>query len=140
MTNLWNLNDIDKKVSNSPNLILVEQAKYFEKSLKEVLYARISNTTLETSELLDYKLATNFSIVSPTLDNYTYTLFTVYSNPESNYPLGISVNTNNYNIDILDVDYTCNNETEFIDKLSEILSSEKTTEIITVLYSKSRNF
>ncbi len=140
MTNLWNLNDIDKKVSNSPNLILVEQAKYFEKSLKEVLYARISNTTLKASELLDYKLATNFSIVSPTLDNYTYTLFTVYSNPESNYPLGISVNTNNYNIDILDVDYTCNNETEFIDKLSEILSSEKTTEIITVLYSKSRNF
>lgn len=137
MNNLWNLKDIDKKVANSPNLILEEQAKYFEKSLKDVLYARITNTKLKELYLVRYSLATNFSIVSPTLDNYTYTLFTVYSNPESNYPVAISVNDNKDNID---VDYTCCNETEFIDKLSGILSSEKITEIITVLYSKSRSF
>ena len=137
MNNLWNLKDIDRKSANAPNLILEEQAKYFEKSVKDILYAKINNTKLKEFELLDYKLATNFSIVSPTLDNYTYTLFTVYSNPESNYPVAISLNDNK---DYIDVDYTCNNETEFIDKLSEILGSEKITEIITVLYSKSRNF
>lgn len=137
MNNLWNLKDIDRKIANSPNLILEEQAKYFEKSVKDVLYAKINNTKLKEFELFDYKLATSFSIVSPTLDNYTYTLFTVYSNPESNYPVAISVN---YNKDSIKADYTCNSETEFIDILSEILGSQKITEVITVLYSKSRNF
>lgn len=136
INNLWNLKDIDKKVKNSPNLILEEQAKYFEKALKDVLYASIRNVKLKDNIDTDYKLATNFSIVSPVLDNYTYTLFTVYSNPESNYPVAIAVN----NKDNIDIDYTCKNETEFIDILSKILSSEKTTEIVQVLYSKSRNF
>lgn len=136
MSNLWNLKDIDGKVANSPNLILEEQAKYFEKNVKDVLYARITNVKL-TGDEGEYKLATNFSIVSPTLDNYTFTLFTLYSNPESIYPVAIGVNDNKDNID---VKYICNNEKEFIDKLSEILRSEKITEIIAVLYSKSRNF
>lgn len=141
MNNLWNLKDIDKKVANSPNLILEEQAKYFEKATKNVLYARVTNTRLKNQEKMeveDYKLATNFSIVSSILDNYTYTLFTVYSNPESNYPVAIAVNDNNK--DYIEFDYECNNEKEFIDALSKILSSEKTTEIVQVLYSKSKNF
>ncbi|AOR24140.1 hypothetical protein [Clostridium taeniosporum] len=137
MNNLWNLKDIDRKASNSPNLILEEQAKYFEKNVKDVLYARIANVKLKEFMSSDYKLATNFSIVSPTLDNYTYVLFTVYSNPESNYPVGISLNDNK---DYIDIDHTCNNEKEFIDTLSKILGSEEVTEIITVLYSKSKNF
>lgn len=43
MDKLWNLQDIDKKVANSPNLILEEQARYFEKTIKGVLYAKIFN-------------------------------------------------------------------------------------------------
>ncbi|OBR95151.1 MULTISPECIES: hypothetical protein [Clostridium] len=138
MDNLWNLQDIDKKVSNSPNLILEEQARYFEKTIKGVLYAKIINTRLKSNDdVQEYKLATSFNIVSPELDNYTYTLFTVYSNPEANYPVAISVNNNE---DYIDIDYTCNNETEFIRDLSKILSSDKVTDIIEVLYSKSKNF
>jgi len=137
MNNLWNLKDIDKKTANSPNQILEEQAKYFEKNVNDVLYAKIANVKLKEFELSEYKLATNFSIVSPTLDNYTYVLFTVYSNPEANYPLGISQNDGK---DYVDIDYTCNNDKEFIDTLSKILGSEEVTEIITVLYSKSKNF
>lgn len=137
MDNLWNLKSIDTKIANSPNLILEEQAKYFEKSVKDVLYAKITNTKLKNDEVLDYKLATNFSIVSPTLDNYTYTLFTVYSNPEANYPVAIEVNNDKSYVEL---DYTCDNEKIFIERLSEILGSAKITDIITVLYSKSRNF
>jgi len=138
MDNLWNLKDINKKVASSPNLILEEQAKYFEKAVKDVLYAKIINTKLKNNDgIQEYKLATSFNIVSPTLDNYTYTLFTVYSNPESNYPLSISVNNNE---EYIDFDYTCNDENEFIKDLAEILSSTKITEIIEVLYSKSKNF
>jgi hypothetical protein len=135
MNNLWNLKDIDRKASNSPNSILEEQAKYFEKNVNDILYAKITNTRLKDFTASDYKLATNFSIVSPTLDNYTYVLFTVYSNPESNYPVGISLNGNKDYID-----HICNNEEEFIDKLSNILGSEEVTDVISVLYSKSKNF
>lgn len=137
MNNLWNLKDIDRKASNSPNSILEEQAKYFEKNVNDILYAKITNTRLKDFKASDYKLATNFSIVSPTLDNYTYVLFTVYSNPESNYPVGISLNGNK---DYIDIDYICSNEEEFINKLSNILGSEEITDVISVLYSKSKNF
>ena len=33
MNNLWDLKDIDRKASNSPNSILEEQAKYLKKML-----------------------------------------------------------------------------------------------------------
>lgn len=131
---MWHL------MENASNLILEEQARYFEKTIKGVLYAKIINARLKSNadiQIQEYKLATSFNIVSPVLDNYTYTLFTVYSNPESNYPIAISVNNNE---DYIDLDYTCNNKTEFIRDLSKILSSDKVTEIIEVIYSKSKNF
>lgn len=137
MDSLWNLKDIGKGILNTPNLILEEQAKYFEKSMKDVLYARITNTRLKNHLEIEYKLATNFSIVSPALDNYTYSLFTVYSNPESNYPVAIAVNDNK---DYIESKYTCKDEASFIKALSEILSSEETSEVIRVLYSKSKNY
>lgn len=135
MNNLWNLKGIKSNIKNSPNLILEEQAKFFEKGVDDILYAKINNAKLNENEALKYKLATNFSIVSPVLDNYTYVLLTVYSNPESNYPVLISVNCDEGNNE-----YQCNNEEEFIYALSKILGSEKTTETISVLYSKSRNY
>lgn len=133
MDNLWNLKDI----KNSPNIILEEQAKYFEKGVDDVLYAKVNNVKLNELKVSRYKLATTFSIVSPVLDNYSYVLFTVYSNPESNYPVLISVNDNGEHDNI---EYECTNEKEFINSLSEILSSDKTTETISVLYSKSKNY
>ena len=75
--------------------------------------------------------------MSPVLDNYTYVLFTVYSNPECNYPVLISVNDNGSNDDDK---YECRNEPEFIKALTAILGSDKTTETISVLYSKSKNY
>ena len=118
-------------------MILEEQAKYFEKGVDDILYAKVNNVKLNESKESRYKLATTFSIVSPVLDNYTYVLFTVYSNPESNYPVVISVNDNGEEDNI---EHECRNEKEFIDSLSKILSSDKTTETISVLYSKSKNY
>lgn len=137
MDNLWNLKDIKNNIKNSPNAILEEQAKYFERGVDSILYAKVSNVKLNETEKLQYKLATTFSIVSPVLDNYTYVLFAVYSNPECNYPVLICVNDNgDYNT----IKHTCNNEEEFINALTEILGSDKTTETISVLYAKSKNY
>lgn len=136
MNNLWNLKNIKSKIKNSPNIILEEQAKHFEKGVDNVLYAKIKNAKLHEFKYSNYKLATNFSIVSPVLDNYEYVLFTVYSNPESNYPIIISLNNDEEN----EYEYLCKNEQEFISALTEILGSEKTTETISVLYSKSKDY
>lgn len=83
-----------------------------------------------------YNIATTFNIVSPVLDNYTYVLFTVYSNPESNYPVLICVSNNG---DHDNIKYG-KNEVEFIKALTLILGSDKTTETISTLYSKSKNY
>ncbi len=136
MRNLWNLKDIESKIKSSPNLILEEQAKYFEKNVHDILYAKINNAKLNELKNSTYKLATSFSVVSPVLDNYTYVLFTVYSNPECNYPVLIEVNDDEWE----DSEYECKNEQEFIESLTKILGSENTTEIISVLYSKSKNY
>lgn len=71
MNNLWNLKNIKSNIKNSPNSILEEQAKYFEKDVNDVLYAKINNAKLNEFKESKYKLATSFSIVSPILDNYT---------------------------------------------------------------------
>ena len=134
MNNLWNLKNIKSDIKNSPNVILEEQAKYFEKTVDNVLYASIKNTSLTELKSLTYKLATNFSIVSPTLDNYSYVLFTVYSNPEKNYPVMITINNDS------EVEYLCQNEAGFIKSLEKILGSEETTETISILYAKSKNY
>lgn len=139
---LWNLKNIDNEVKNSPNAILREQAQFFEKETKSVLYAKITNITLPKSEDFEYRMATNFSIISPALDNYTYTFFTFYTNPESNYPLAICLNYNK-EIDLEDwfvPDYKCENDEEFEKAITEILGSDKVTEIVHILYSKSKNY
>ena len=138
---MWNLKNIDNEIKNSPSAILREQAEHFEKETKQVLYARIDNVTLKGNPDFEYKLASNFSIMSPALDNYTYTIFTVYSNPESNYPLAITINFNKKDdLDWFQPDHVCKDEEEFIKALDSIIASEKVTEIVHILYSKSKNY
>ena len=40
MNNLWDLKGIKSNIKNSPNLILEEQAKFFEKGVDDILYAK----------------------------------------------------------------------------------------------------
>lgn len=142
-TSMWKLNNIDREIKDSPNSILEEQAKHFEKATNSTLYARIENVKLTQikNQEIGYALATNFSIVSPGLDNYTYRLCTIYSNPECNYPLAITVNKKkDEDFGYFEPDYECNNETEFTKALEEIIGSQKTTDIVLTLYSKSKNY
>lgn len=140
-TNMWNLHNIEQEIKNTPNAILIEQANYFEKETKNVLYAKLYNMRLSVDEEFKYKLATSFVIVSPALDDYSYTLFTVYSNPESSYPVAISINENKEDDYYFFVpDYECQNDKEFTEALAEVIGSEKTTEIVQTLYSKSKAY
>lgn len=141
--NMWNLQNIDRGIKDSPNEILREQAAYFEKATKEILYARIDNIKLkkEVKEYTKYALQTDFNIVCPTLDNYTYVVCSIFSNPESSYPLAITKNCSKEELEYnFEPDYTCNNEEEFAAALEGILSSEDTTNVVMNLYSKSKTF
>lgn len=141
--NMWNLHNIEKAIEDSPNEILREQVVYFERATKDTLYARIDNIKLrkEAKEYIEYALQTDFSIVCPALDNYTYVVCSIFSNPESSYPLAITRNCNKEELGYnFEPDYICNSEEEFTTALEKILSSQDITNVVKNLYSKSKTF
>lgn len=78
-----------------------------------------------------------FEVVVPNLDNYRYTLLILYSRPESDYPVAISVgNSPVKDAENFNPSYECGNKKEFIDALTKILSSDEINKNIEVLYSK----
>ncbi|MBF4691486.1 hypothetical protein [Fusibacter ferrireducens] len=136
MRNLWNISNLEAETKNSPNRILEEQAKHFEKSTKDVLYCNISNFTIKNAVFDSYKLATKFAIVAPNLDKYTYVVCTIFSNPETDYPVSIKENGDIGNV--IDQGTECQDYDELVEELERILSSEKVTNVIRNLYSKSK--
>ncbi|NMM64655.1 hypothetical protein HBE96_18775 [Clostridium sp. P21] len=135
---LWGNIDLKKSIENAPHSILKEQADIFEKKMKGTLYIRLVNLGIKKKG--NYKFATNFEIASQALDNYSYTLFTLYSNPEKNYPVAIdctyALEDEEYE-DEMDFSYICNNDDEFENSLVNIFQSKEVMEIIQTLYAKS---
>ncbi|WP_139491572.1 hypothetical protein [Brevibacillus dissolubilis] len=143
---LWgnlNLKDDNHHVVIS---ILQEQAKLLENKTESVLKVRLETVNLLPKMISDstypslekqkkprYPIATNFNIVSPGLDNYTYTLFTVYHNPETEFPVELDTS-----IEEVAPHTPCDNEREFLNHLHLVLSSEKVTNAIKTIYSKSK--
>lgn len=135
---LWGKIELSTSSDNDPFAILNKQAELFEKKTKEILFIRLVKINL-SDNTLKYPLATNFNIVSPRLDNYSYTLFSIYSKVEKDYPLSIECNYLEENTSKTDTvyDYDCNNEEEFIEALRKILQSSEVKKIISTLYNKS---
>ena len=136
---LWGNLDLKSGDDKDPFAILNKQAQIFEKKVKDVLFIRLAKINISDNKS-KYSLSTNFEIVSPSLDNYSYTLFTVYSRAESDYPVGIECNyliDKKKNDDILRLDHECNNIEEFIEVLKKVLQSQESKKIIRTLYNKS---
>lgn len=147
MKDLWGFNKLNKDdVSGTPHGILKEQADLFEKKTGDTLFIRMQTRKLRfdpDNDDFEFGLATHFEIVAPALDSYSYTLFTLYSKPERNYPVALEKNMNDKDElrDMVwerdEMDYRCTNEDTFVEALKEILGSADTTDIIKNLYSKS---
>lgn len=138
MENLWGFNKLDIKrgTEGSPHGILKEQLEYFEKNTSEVLRGRMKNITVNYPDC-EYRLSTSFEIVAPGLDSYSYTLFTMYCKPESDFPVLIFYRQARNFLELEgNEDFLCNNEGEFIAALKEVMGSEDTTRIVQTLYSK----
>lgn len=139
---LWSFDTKTLKgsIGDLPNSILKEQSEILSQKTEGVVYGTITNMKFEPlDDKVNYNLATVFEIVVPNLDNYRYTLLTVYSRPESDYPVAISVgNSPIKDAENFSPSYECGNKKEFIDALTKILSSAQINKNIEVLYSKAR--
>lgn len=138
MKDLWGFEKLNKQdLKSLPQGILKEQADLFEKKADGKLYIKIATRNLTRKADGKYGLATNFEIIAPFLDNYSYTLFTMYSMPEKDYPVAIVSNEKEWDPIFSTFDTECNDEAEFIQAIAGILGSEDTGNVIRNLYSKS---
>jgi len=126
--NLWSekIGRADMKV---PKTILVEQANYFNEMTKNKLVAKV-NSNHSMSRMGENSIIHDFDIVSPSLGNYTFTLFSVRHKIQM-YPMAI-----NFTLSEDDV-FTVNNEEEFENMLSKIMTHKSTVNAINGLLAQS---
>ncbi|MCI8897529.1 MAG: hypothetical protein HFI60_05530 [Lachnospiraceae bacterium] len=138
---LWRFDEktLRRTTKELPNSILKEQAELLAEKTDGIIYGRITNMKFQPQDReIIYNLATVFEVVVPLLDNYSYTLLTIYSRPERDYPVAITVGSNL----IDDAEnfmplYECQDKEAFIQALKTVLSSEEVNSNISILYSKA---
>lgn len=141
MGDLWGFKDVkelEKNIKDMPDTILKEQISSLGDKTNFVLYGKPVSLKVTNNQEIDYGLATLFNIVVPKLDNYAKTILIMYSNPEEDYPVAISVDSS-YEDDCEDFrpQYICNDKDGFIKAISEILSSKDVLHIVGILYAKA---
>ncbi len=70
--------------------------------------------------------------------NYEKTILIMYSNPETEYPVAITLgNRFEEDCDLFAPDYICSNKEEFEKTIKDILASDRILNIIQMLFSKA---
>lgn len=140
MRDFWTF---DKVKVLSVNSVLKQQADLLTKKTDGVLQGRMVNCRIE-EEQIKYDLVTLFQVVVPNLDNYTCTLFQVFSMANKNFPVCItSKETDAQGLcskefaRLINNSAEVHNEHEFEDVLKALLSSDEINETISVLYAKA---
>ncbi len=138
---LWRFDEksLKRATQDLPNSILREQADILSYKTGGIIYGKITNMNFHPRDKgIKYNLATVFEIVVPLLDNYVYTLLVIYSRPESDYPVAITVGSNTVDdAEEFRPQYECRDREEFIQALKDILASEEVNRNISILYSKA---
>lgn len=137
---LWGFKDakdLEKNTGDYPETILKEQISALGDKTGYVLYGKPLYMKVKNDEV-EYRSATLFNVVVPSLDDYNKTLLILYSNFEDNYPVAISVGKS-FAEDMEDFSpqYKCRDLDEFKDALKNILSTDEVMDVIKTLYSKA---
>lgn len=145
MSDFWGFTDsseLEDLAGDTPDAILKEQVDILAEKTDSQIYGKLTNCRVSDRAYdIEYKLASIFDIVVPTLDNYSTTILIMYSCPENEYPIAITAGSSYVNdMDNFMPEYKCKTKEEFEDALKSILSSEEIIRKIKVLYSKSMNF
>ncbi len=137
---LWGFKDakeLEKSTKDMPDTILKEQITILGEKTNFVVYGKPVFIKVKTDEI-EYKVATIFNVVVPMLDNYEKTILIMYSNPETEYPVAITLESSfEEDCELFIPKYTCNDKESFENTLIKILSSEEVLRIIQMLYSKA---
>lgn len=92
---LWgfkNVKDLEKSTKDMPDTILKEQIALLGEKTNFIVYGKPVFIKVNSQEI-EYKVATVFNVVVQALDNYEKTILIMYSNPETEYPVAITVNS-----------------------------------------------
>ena len=140
MSDLWgfkNIKELEKSTKDMPDSILKEQISLLADKTDFTLYGKPVFMKVNHMEI-DYSMATLFNVVVPKLDNYQKTILIMYSNPECEYPVAISVGKSfEEDSEYFVPNYTCHDKEEFEKTIKEILAGENTLRTIGVLYAKA---
>lgn len=132
-----NIKDLKKETQNMPDSILKEQISLLGEKTNFILYGKCNFVKIRSDEI-PYKVATIFNIVVPALDNYEKTILIMYSNPEEEYPVEITVGSSfEDDCDFFTPKYKCDDIDTFTNVISEILQSKEILHLISVLYAKA---
>lgn len=137
---LWGFKDIkelERNTKDMPDTILKEQITFLGEKTNFTVYGKPVFIKVKTDEI-EYKVATIFNVVVPALDNYEKTILIMYSNPETEYPVAITLESSfEEDCEIFIPKYTCNDKESFEKAIREILSSDEVLRVIQILYSKA---
>lgn len=137
---LWSFKsakDLEKRTKDLPDSILKEQIMLLGEKTDFTLYGKAIFLKVNKEEI-NYSIATMFNVVVPALDNYEKTILIMYSNPETEYPVAITLEKSfEDDCDFFDPNYICNDKDEFEKTIKEILASDGILNIIQMLFSKA---
>ncbi|MDE5696724.1 MAG: hypothetical protein K2I96_04810 [Lachnospiraceae bacterium] len=137
---LWGVKDardLEKSTKDMPDTILKEQIALLGKKTNFTVYGKPVFIKVNSREI-EYKVATIFNVVVQALDNYEKTILIMYSNPETEYPVAITLGSSfEEDCELFNPKYVCNDKDSFESAVKEILSSERVLGVIQMLYSKA---
>jgi len=137
---LWSfksVKDLERQTKDLPDTILKEQIMLLGEKTDYTLYGKPSFLKVNKEET-NYSIATMFNVVVPALDNYEKTILTMYSNPETEYPVAITLGKSfEDDCSFFNPDYVCNDKNEFENTIKEILASDEILNVIQMLFSKA---
>ncbi|RKI43528.1 hypothetical protein D7V86_24310 [bacterium D16-51] len=120
-----------------PDTILKEQIALLGEKTDFTVYGKPVFIKVKSDEI-EYKVATMFNVVVQALDNYEKTILIMYSNPETEYPVAITIESSfEEDCEMFKPQYTCKDKESFEAVIHEILSSKEVMGIIRTLYSKA---
>ena len=140
----WEYFDIIEKTKkhifiskDMPDSILKEQINLLGEKTNFAIYGKPVFMKVKTDEI-EFKVATIFNVIVPALDNYQKSILIMYSDPENEYPVAITVGSS-YEEDCENFipRYNCKDKDSFVNSIKDILSSDQVMKIIQMLYSKA---
>lgn len=89
---LWGFKDINELevAQDMPDLILKQQLELLKRKTHGILHVKTDVVHVEDKSEYNFTLATRYDIVVPNLDNYSKTVFVLYSSLERIYPVMIT--------------------------------------------------